>query len=263
MVSVVDRSRLPSHTRPIPACTLRLETVCIRLFWQGTAESAPRAGLQDFQATLNGLHARVSGMDDPAYWRRPARASAPASTSVISLHGTQLQCAPGVQVVTGPVIGRVSADTALVLLEVSVRARVTAVVLVVTLKHPEGRVVSRTTLDLPAKQPRAFVLRSLVPGKRHIVVLAGVCREDAAGRVGCFTAAPATGGYSNSRLRTAVLSGAAAPRTSLGQWDAWDALHRDVVAQSVDLLLHVGGQVGSTSAGHIDCPLSVPQPRMP
>ena len=205
-------------------------------------ESDRRSGLSDFQGTLDRLHSRDDGLNDPSYWRRTPPAP-PPPPHTLSLHGATLTCNANVAVVTGPVIGRVTADAAVVLLEVSIPARVTCVVSAVTLKHPQGVVVATASLDMPERVPRAFVVKGLRPGKRHVVMFSGVNRSDAATRVGALTTLPATCGRSNTQLRIATISGAAPGSATEDAWDGWDALRHDVMCRRVALVVHCGGQV--------------------
>lgn len=111
---------------------------------------------------------------------------------------------PDVRVVVGPVLGAVTPERAVVLLEVSRGGPVTCFASVVDDAYPTGRVVAgarpyrrsrggmgagcargrarahaAASLDMLALRPRAFVLTGLVPGARHVISFSGVNRADA------------------------------------------------------------------------------------
>lgn len=139
----------------------------------------------------------------------------------------------------GPVIGRVTDSVAVVLLEVDQRARITCYASVITPASPAGNVVAQETLELQPNRPRAFFLRGLLPGKKHVVVFSGISREDAESRLGVFTTLSGAEGS----LRIVAVSGDKPSGLELGQANPWEQLHSDVDAGKIDVMIHLGSQV--------------------
>ncbi len=112
---------------------------------------------------------------------------------------------------------------------------------VLTPALPQGRVVARTSLRLPAGRPRAFLLTGLVPGHRHVVMISGVARPDALTRFALVRTL--TG--SESRVRMVAVAGNSASGPQEGPSGVWARVNAAVQAGEVDVVLHTGGQVGA------------------
>ena len=112
---------------------------------------------------------------------RPSDASSGGGGVVLA--GATLSCDRTVGVLTGPVLGLVTGDSARVLLEVDRATTVTAHVCLVDESCPGGRPVGAVSLALEARRPACFQIRRLLPGERYIVCFAGLRREDALNRV--------------------------------------------------------------------------------
>ncbi len=204
--------------------------------------------LDDYQRTLDGLHSGQIALEDPALWRlshgtgTPA-AVAPSSTFSTVVCGVCLTCHASVQVLTGPVVGRVTSSAALVLMEVAVSALVTCIAVECTLEHPSGVEVARCTLQLPAGQPRAFELTGLAPSRRHAVVFDGVKREDALAHVATFETAPLSPlaplrlGVVHNGGAVQLLNHCAPPSAG------WPTVLGEVASRRLQVLVHLGGQV--------------------
>lgn len=143
------------------------------------------------------------------------------------------------RVVVGPVVGRVTDTAAVVLLEVNQFATVTCIACVVTAAYPQGRPVAQATLALPARRPKAFLLHGLVPGRKHVLVFSGVCAADAESRVAMFTTVLGT----EPSLRVVAVTGDRPSALHPGADNPWQALHADVAAGRVDVVVHMGCQV--------------------
>ena len=74
-----------------------------------------------------------------------------------------------VQVLLGPVVGKVTHDTAIVLLEVDAAAIVTCVVTGV-LEKGQGGDAHRFTQRQPGRRPRVFVIPGLMPERRYVEI---------------------------------------------------------------------------------------------
>ena len=165
-------------------------------------------------------------------------------------HHFAVACA-GVRITVGPIIGRVTDTAAVVLLEVDQTCAVTCIASVITPAHPHGRPVAHSTVEFIANRPKPFLLRDLVPGKKHVVQFSGVNRADAEARMGTFT----TLCGSEASLRVVVVSGDRPTALKQGQANVWEKLHADVDAGKVDVMVHVGCQV----RGVLQCGVGVAQ----
>ena len=211
----------------------------------GNEPSTAAASAADLSAQLSHLGDRIATLNDARQWRQLVPANAPSDLQLF-LFGAHVRCVPGVRVVTGPVIGRVSDTAAVVLLEVSAAARVTCVASAVTAKLPQGRPVARVTVDMPANRPRSFLLTGLVPGQRHVVFFSGVHPADARVRLGHFRTVPRDA----QRLRLVAVAGDRPDDVEAGQYNLWEQLHEDVDAGHIDVMLHVGGQANVAPVFH-------------
>ncbi|CAM9986285.1 unnamed protein product [Scytosiphon promiscuus] len=156
----------------------------------------------------------------------------------VCIYGARLACIPGVQVLTGPVIGEVTLNSAVVLLEVRVApelgtsARVCCYVSLVDDACPRGRVVCSATLDVPSRRPRAFhigggVSNVIGPARAYTVCFGGVCVEDARFRVGRFRT---PGCCFKPSLQVITVSGDRADRIAPGEPSLWRVLRERVTA---------------------------------
>jgi hypothetical protein len=205
----------------------------------GNSTSTTRSNLDALCSQLESFDVRLGELNDARHWRKAAVPQVSATTGVLAACGAELVCNPCVSVVTGPVVGRVTDCMASVLLEVSHCARVTCIASVVTATCPQGRPVAQVTLELPAGRPRCFLLRGLVPGKRHVVVFSGVRFVDARERVASFR----TLRGSEDALRVAAVCGNRPDAVTRGEVDPWERIAQHVQQGKVDVLLHLGGQV--------------------
>ncbi|CAM9578521.1 unnamed protein product, partial [Choristocarpus tenellus] len=118
-------------------------------------------------------------------------------TADVNAHDPRLACNEGVRVLTGPVIGEVTANSVVILLEVEVdpalgsSTNVTCFVSLVDDNCPRGRTVSVTAICMPSHRPRVFrvgggVSEILWPGRTYTACFAGVRATDARARIGRF-----------------------------------------------------------------------------
>jgi hypothetical protein len=92
----------------------------------------------------------------------------------------------GVRVAVGPVIGRVTFESVIVLLEVTKIADITCFISIVDDVSPEGRLVAEQSKTLPANRPVAFKMEGLSVGQTYRVCFGGLHRADAEMCVGTF-----------------------------------------------------------------------------
>jgi len=82
--------------------------------------------------------------------------------------GATLLCDRYVSILTGPVVGLVTGDTARILLEVDRTAEITCHVCLVDESCPQGREVQRVKMVLVARRPQCFALLRLLSGERYV-----------------------------------------------------------------------------------------------
>jgi hypothetical protein len=160
---------------------------------------------------------------------------------VLVVAGATLQCDRAVAVLTGPVVGLVTGDTARVLLEVDCDCEVTCVCCLVDASCPQGRPIARVALRLAARRPGCFALARLLPGERYVCAFSGVRRADAR-RVAEF----ATVDVAARALRLLAVSGDRPDAVAAGEFNLWETIHervRHAHLPPVDLMLHAGGNV--------------------
>ncbi len=165
----------------------------------------------------------------------------PSTGPHLTIAGARLTPRPNVTVLTGPIIGKVTSTTAIVLLEVSAMTEVTMHVSLLDLDVPHGRVVSTQTKLMPSSRPASFQATNLLPGERYVVTFSGVSRSCASSRIGSFTTPTP-----NQALRLLAVSSDKPSSVLSGSSNPWETLSERVQRQdlpSVSCLLHLGGQV--------------------
>lgn len=165
-------------------------------------------------------------------------------TGGVERFGATLRTDDSVQVRLGPVVGKVTATSAIILLEIDKRADVVCNVSLVDQVAPQGRVVATVRQTMPANAPRSFRITGLSVNQRYKVSFSGVSRADAEERVAQFkTFDP----VSNS-LRAVLVSGDRPEALGTGDINVWEKVAARVASYEVDVMLHVGGQVHSSRA---------------
>ena len=158
-------------------------------------------GVDELKDTLSDLESRLASIEaghrkalrdaeldasneDGPGGLRPSDASGGGGAVVVS--GATLSCDRYTRVLTGPVVGLVTADTARVLLEVDKATEVTCHVCLVDESCPGGRQVGAFRQVFQARRPAAFQLTRLLPGERYVCSFSGVSRGDALRRIADF-----------------------------------------------------------------------------
>ena len=206
--------------------------------------------LRDLEQQLGSIQA-VRGGEVVALEQRLSRLTAPESRaglpptntklSGLYLFGATITCNRDVHVLVGPVIGKVTGSSVMVLLEVHREADVTCYVSLVDAACPNGRVVAAAAQLMPARCPRTFTVTGLSPGQRYKVCFGGVRRRDAEQRVGSFR----TFNQHRSVMKVVAVSGDRPEALQGDEKSIWDAVSSDVANGEVDVMLHLGGQVHS------------------
>jgi len=165
----------------------------------------------------------------------------------VAVAGATLVCDRTVSVLTGPVVGLVTGDSARVLLEVDRAATVEAHVCLVDESCPGGRPVQSASLDLEARRPGCFAIARLLPGERYVVCFGGVSRGDALSRVADFR----TVDLAKREVRLLAVSGDRPEAVAAGEFNLWETVHerlRHEHLPPVHAVLHAGGSVSLRAA---------------
>ncbi|GMH46735.1 hypothetical protein TrRE_jg7088 [Triparma retinervis] len=166
---------------------------------------------------------------------------------VLTICGARLQCRSDVSILTGPVIGKVTSTTALVLLETSKTVDVTMYVSLVDLDVPNGRVIASAKQRCEARKPTTISVSNLLPGESYVVTFSGVSRESASTRIGQLR----TFDLEDRSLRILSVSCDSPDKVLSGEPNMWETLSERVLRKElppVDLMVHLGGQVSMKKA---------------
>lgn len=164
-----------------------------------------------------------------------------------------------VSVRIGPVVGKVTSSTVVILMEVETLSDVIVNVgRIVDLPPHENQdpptLASRRLEDMmfmqegsisvcqtmEPKRPHHFVFEGLEPDTCYAVFLSNVCQDDLDRRVARFKTLPTEVGF----MRILAVCGHCPPRTALGEKNPWQGLHDFACEVSdVHLVLHVGSTI--------------------
>lgn len=169
--------------------------------------------------------------------RLPSAPTAPQPPQCLLFGATLLL--GSARVLVGPVIGKVTADSCNVLVEVDRDCKLTLHVCLFTEECPTGRQVFTSSQRLQRNRPAVFrVSGELRKSRRYGVCFSGLCREDALSRTGSFRTLA-----EDRPIEILAVSSAAPLRHKASLPNPWVAVHNRVVKGEVDFLLHLGGQV--------------------
>jgi len=159
--------------------------------------------------------------------------------SAINIFNSDIACDPDVFISVGPVIGKVTSSTAIVLLEINLSVQIT--VHLIPNNEPYARKASRTQ-GMPKDIPKAFYFENLTPNTIYNVVLEGVNARDAQYKTGRLRTMM-TAYSDNDELQIVALSCNNPVDLRDKETNMWDLLAKQVKKGDVDLVLHVGDQV--------------------
>ena len=144
-------------------------------------------------------------------------------------------------------IGKVTATTALILVELDTATELTMYVSLVDPSIPKGRVVSTVTNLCPSRRPTTISVTNLLPSESYIVTFSGVSRQCAEKRIGSFN----TLDIADRTLRIITVSQDNPSAVLSGEHNVWATLAARILRKTlppVDLVLHTGGQVDMSTA---------------
>ena len=156
--------------------------------------------------------------------------------------GVTLTCDRYTRVLTGPVVGLVTGDTARLLLEVDKTTEVVCHVCLVDESCPGGREVGTFRQLFEARKPATFAINRLLPGERYICSFSGVTRDDALKRLADFT----TVDLHKRELRVMAVAGDRPESVVAGEFNLWETVYERVRHHHlppVSVMIHAGGQV--------------------
>jgi hypothetical protein len=133
-----------------------------------TESSSPFSQVDALKYQLTSLEQKLSSLEQ-THQRGHVWPNQGGSGSDLFICGAHLRCRRETTVLTGPVIGKVTGDTAHVLLEVNNAARVTCFVCLADDNCPQGRVICQETLTMPPRRPKVFVMKNLVSNGKPLV----------------------------------------------------------------------------------------------
>jgi len=154
----------------------------------------------------------------------------------VNLHGLDIRCDKDVRVRVGPVIGKVTSTSAIVLLEVTLCTEVTLHLIPVNGDVSAKRSVKQA---MPRNRPRSFLVEDLAPDTKYTILFEGVNAKDAKIRTGTVRTFPAD----VKKLRVAAVSCDRPERQREGETNMWELLDKQIKADEVDVVLHLGDQV--------------------
>lgn len=168
-----------------------------------------------------------------------------------------------VSVMVGPVVGKVTHCSAVILLEVNAAAEV-ALNFARVVEHEGSRGATQTDdawslrslsfapegslslcQQMEPRRPKAFVVWGLEPATRYLALVSKVCKDDMDRRIARFRTLPTTA----SSMRFLAISGHCAPNRPLGTANPWQnllAIARS--APEMTVVLHVGSTVDAAPA---------------
>ena len=135
----------------------------------------------------------------------------------------------------GPVIGKVTDTTAVIMLEVEEPAVVTCI-----LTDVLTRAAFKFVQVMPARRPKAFVASGLLPERRYAIHFVGIARWNR--HRGVVTTAPSDDTLSS--LTMAFVQGDRPDRLGASEKNPWQLLHEQLEYPwgGPDLVVHVGSQ---------------------
>lgn len=146
-----------------------------------------------------------------------------------------------VRMILGPVIGKVTSDSVLFLIETNVDATIRCYLSQADEHCPQGRLVQQQKITTKHHKPIQVQFHQLLPGMKYLICFGGVCKEDAQGRVGHFRTFQSL----SPQLRMIVVSGDNPMDLKSGEKNLWPDVYQRIQDpdEPVDVILHLGQQV--------------------
>jgi hypothetical protein len=185
----------------------------------GNSESGPLHHVDGLRRQILSIEQKLSSLES----NHQHRTVWPHAGSELVICGAEVKCKRDINVLTGPVIGRVSEDSAIILLEIDRETDITCHVCIADENCPEGRELASLsqTMTFPARRPKVFELKNLYPGKNYFVCFSGLSRKDAETRTGRFR----TFDLNIAEMRMVAVSGDRPDKLMKGEPNMWEEVH--------------------------------------
>mmetsp|Transcript_14917 Transcript_14917/g.29275 ORF Transcript_14917/g.29275 Transcript_14917/m.29275 type:complete len:501 (+) Transcript_14917:27-1529(+) len=177
-------------------------------------------------------------------------ASSSGSSGPLTKKATAMQGKSEAIVLCGPIVGKVTDTTAVILLEVDEHAKMTCVA-----KSSDGKHVVKTAAFFPEREPRTFFLEGLKPDTKYIYEVRGelakVQQEEVVRLPTQFKTMPA---HQNlKKIKLVALSCDQPRRLFSHQENPWERLVKMCEGGGgFDVMLHLGDQVYTKMDGFLD-----------
>jgi len=158
---------------------------------------------------------------------------------VVQLHGQKLRIKRYVRVNIGPVIGTVTKDSAIVMMEINNEAPVTIYFVPYTAEGDDVDNVVYKEQDMPRNVPKVFHVTGLKPDTSYRVLFSGVSKKAIYNRIGNVKTFP----EKITKLTVAALSCDRPERVLDGETNMWQLIQEKVESNQVQVVLHLGDQV--------------------
>ena len=168
-------------------------------------------------------------------WVREALTQGKRKINIID--GCVVECNRSVSVLCGPIVGEVTSNSAVVMLEVSGPEHRTPISCKLYKVGEPEEPVDAMEFEVRLKRPISFTFESLEPDTEYTVALNGVAKYYAARRMVTFK----TKAESPTTFRLFALSCDRQGRLLLGQQNPWKHMLRRI--KGVDCILHLGDQI--------------------
>lgn len=181
------------------------------------------------------IEGEIPDEDSIVEWVREALTRGTRKINIIS--GFVVECNRSVSVLCGPVLGEITSDSAVVMLEISGPQQRTPISCNLYKEGEPEEPVAAMKFEVRLKRQICFTFEGLEPDTEYTVVLNGLAKYYAARRMATFKTKPET----PTTFRLFAVSCDRPRRLLLGQQNPWKHMLRRL--KGVDCLLHLGDQI--------------------
>jgi len=153
------------------------------------------------------------------------------------VQGFPIKCCDGVKLAVGPVMGEVTSEMAIIMLEIKSSKGRKAEIICDLYRKSDRKKVYSLEKEFLSRTPQVFILENLEPGTEYETVFHGICSEDAAKVFTRFKTKPDV----IKQFKILALSCDRPDRMLLGQKNPWYEIAGKTY--NADVILHLGDQV--------------------